>query len=203
MRDGTNPGKLDPDLEPFGRHRVVIVISTDAAARFTPTRSSIESICQGAGDAAVSVIAMARTPSVDAAIEAWMHADAIDQAIFNEDGWDESDALLAAAQGSFEAFVTVVHPGTRWSSSWMTVIDRTLDARSDAGVVTWGAAPAVAITIRRDVLEHARRRGVVVRDGALATALARAAADAGATQLTVTAEFAGQPAAAGAGSLND
>lgn len=165
MRQGINPGKVEYDLEPFKRHRVVIpVYIPDQKGYFRDSveilRLCLESLCRTTGgQVSITVISNGSIPEVTALLRSFFNAGRIDQVVLNDHNWGKIDAVLTAAHGRFEDLLTIADHDVLFLPGWTDEVERIFRAFPEAGFVTPSPNPSLTyLHTSATILSAALRR---------------------------------------------
>jgi hypothetical protein len=142
MRKGINPRKLDGALTPLLPHRVISPVYVPNAEGFFAHAAEVlklfldSLVLTTRGRASVTIISNAATPEVRALLQSYEQDGLIDQLILNSQNRGKLDAILGAARGSFEPFITFTDSDVLFRPGWLQAIDELFDAFPEAGFVS-------------------------------------------------------------------
>jgi hypothetical protein len=165
MRKGVNPRKLDGALSPLLPHRIISPVYAPTSDGFFAHAPEVlklfldSLIMTTRGRASLTIICNAATPDVRALLHSYERAGLIDQLIVNSQNRGKLDAILAAARGSFEPFITFTDSDVLFRPGWLQAIDTLFDTFPEAGFVSPVPNPTLAYFCTSTTILSAWLRG--------------------------------------------
>ena len=142
MREGVNPLKLNPQLEPFGRHRIIVPVyipSLDGYFRHSLEilRLCLESLYLTTGERGkITVISNNSVKEVLHELEQFYQKGWIDQLIVNRKNWGKIDAVVAAARAVYEEIITISDSDVLFLPGWLESVEDAFYHFPEAGFIS-------------------------------------------------------------------
>lgn len=139
MRTGRNPGKAECELPSYGRHRVIVSVYVPEISDYYKELPEIVNICleslvRTVGTAvAVTVIDNGCCGVVRDMLIRIAGEGRIDQFIINTNTRGKIDAVLSAARGSYEDFITLSDCDAFFLPTWLQKIEGIFTAFPECG----------------------------------------------------------------------
>ncbi len=129
MRQGMNPAKDGSVLQAYGRHRIIIPVYIPNLEGYFSSSLEILDLCLKSiqrtvdGRANVTLISNGSDMRVVAALRDYFAEGWIDQLIVNRENRGKVDALVSAARGAFEPFVTLTDFDVLYKPNWIDAVE--------------------------------------------------------------------------------
>ncbi len=142
MRVGINPAKTADEVREYGRHRVIIPIYIPHFDGYFEHALEVLRLClaslrhTAAERAAITLIANGCHPAVVEDLQQQFAEGWINQLLINQLNRGKTDAIVAAARGSFEPLVTFADADVLFRPNWLAAVDELFEAFPEAGFVS-------------------------------------------------------------------
>ena len=142
MRAGNNPAKSASEVSGYGRHRVILPIYIPNFEGYFEHALEVLQLCltslrhTAAERAAITLIANGCHPAVSEELQRQFEEGWINQLLLNQINRGKTDAVVAAARGSFEPLVTIADSDVLFRPGWLEAVDEMFEAFPEAGFVS-------------------------------------------------------------------
>ncbi len=150
MRTGSNPAKDQPELPPYGRHRIIVPIFVPALSGYFEhaleiLELSLDSLRRTAsGRASITLIANGCVPDVLRKLQTEFAHDWVDQVVINRSNRGQVDAVASAARGCFEDLITVADGDALFLPGWLEALEEIFLRFPECGVASPFPTPNLA-----------------------------------------------------------
>lgn len=149
MRLGRNPAKDAERLPSYGRHRIIVPVYIPHHEGYFANAVEILALCLTSlrktteGRASITVVANGCCGDVRDLLSKRFRHGWFDQLVLNETNRGKVDALVSAARGSFEPFITFSDCDVLFRHGWLDAVERVFVDFPRAGVVCPFPCPPV------------------------------------------------------------
>lgn len=142
MRIGRNPAKDGPELSGYGRHRIIIPVYIPRLDGYFEHSLEVLKLCleslklSVAGKANVTIVSNGSSPEVVAELDRQYRQGWIDQLLLNRENRGKVDAVVSAARGAFEEFITISDCDVLFKIGWLRAVENIFHNFPECGFVS-------------------------------------------------------------------
>jgi hypothetical protein len=170
VRTGSNPAKDQPELPPYGRHRIIVPIYVPALTGYFEHALETLELCldslrhTASGRATITLIANQCAPEVLRRLEEHRAEGWVDQLVINRTNRGKVDSVVSAVRGSFEELITLSDSDFLFVPGWLEAVEQIFAGFPECGAASPFPTPHLAFGYTAATLWGAWLKGELARE---------------------------------------